>query len=124
MFVAHLKIDAANELQIVAVAPAAVGQFTARVLHLRKFRSKLQSCRAELGRIDAVVDERRAQRDGSSGIAARRSERSQIARQHCSRGQERSRVSGILARRCSLVSGKEEQLVGLNGPADGSAELK
>src|SRR5688500_13350347 len=74
--------------------------------------------RAQERRIDAVADERRAQRDVTGGVALCRRERREVAGQHLCRRDEREDISRPLADPGALIRAEEEQAIGTNRSAE------
>src|SRR5262245_16626879 len=95
----------------------------AGVIGLGKFVRYIDCSFAEQRRIDLIVHKRCRQCDGTTAIASRRREISEIAGQHLRRRNKRYVVRRSLADRSSLVAAEEEKLVLLDRTANGSTEL-
>ena len=84
---------------------------------------EVQRRRAQEGRIDPVADERGAQVDLPPGVARRRGDRREVAREHLSRRHVRNLARRSLTIEGALVAAEEEQLVAEDGAAHRAAEL-
>src|SRR6266581_4215509 len=106
---ASLVVDPADGHLTIFKARVTKNDLAARVLGFRHFVRERYHRPAEYRRINAVVDERSAQRDLPPRIACRRSKGGEIPRQHRSSGHKSDQVGRILPNPCSLISTEEEQ---------------
>src|SRR5688572_16903997 len=121
-----LVVDLGDDLTLVALGTLTAGgepMLTARIAGGRQSPGEVQRRRTEERWIDAVVRERRAQRDWPALIALGGSERRKVAGQHRRGGHEREVVVRRLTQIRALVAAKEKEPVLDNRPAQRSAKL-
>src|SRR5262245_2152971 len=123
MIRAALIINLADRHMLIRAGGIAVDHLAARIGARRKLCGNRERGFAELRRVYAVINERGSQRHCAPGIARRRRERCEVAREHCGCGNKPWKVGWVLTRCCSLVSGKEEQFALRDRSSDGSPEL-
>src|SRR5438552_6328150 len=123
MIGAQLVVDPANRHLTIFETRVAEDDLAARILSFRHFVCERHHWPAERRRIHAIVYEGSPKRDLPAGIAGRRGKSREVARQHCSSGNERDLVRWILSHPGTLVPTEEEQLAFENRATESSAIL-
>src|SRR5689334_4960950 len=123
MAFAALIIDLPDDHMFIALDDLAESDAAARVGWVGKPLDQVYCRGRQQRRIDAVVVERRHQRDLASGIARRSCDGSPVAGQHRRRRNERNSLNRRGTHGGRLVASKKEQFILDDRPAEHSAKL-
>src|SRR5262245_6309799 len=108
MVAVQLVINPPDGHVLVGVSRVAIDNSAARVRRGRKLRWECEPGLAEQRGVDAVIYERRPERDLPAGVARRRRKSREISRKHCGSRHKRNDVGWVLTCSRALVSDKEK----------------